>query len=159
MSTPLLSVSIDSPQINPISLFRQPDQPLKKPASQNKIIVRSRIPNAKADNVQPAIFRTGRAQTDVSKRASWTPRYIRSKASDRLAIFDQRTGSYIALSSVEEVSRPGLTREEADAWVDGQLVLLKNGMGIARMLQVVVMIAASWGCTILSMWGLFKLLF
>ena len=134
MSTTPYFLPLNSRPITPITLFRHPDQPQKRPASQNKMM-------------------------NVNRSASVKPRCLLSENSDRIAIFNEHTGSYNVCSSTEAISPVALTREEAEAWIEGRLLLLKEKMSGAHFFQLVVMIALSCGCSMMGIWGIFKLLF
>ena len=134
MSTSLPSISVAPPaRVSSLTLFRQPGQPRRLRAFQN------RIKPKKTGVFEP-------------------PRLFSSPHSDRVAILNQNTGTYCAYSLQESVNKTGLTREDAEDWVKGQLLFCQHVTpGHSR--QALVMILASWGIAALGLWGLLRLMF
>lgn len=83
---------------------------------------------------------------------------VSTSHSDRVAIYDQATGSYCAYSLIESVNQMGLTRQEAEEWVQG-LRLINQNMSLDKTLHVGFMIVASWAITAYTIWSLVKVLF
>ncbi len=134
MSTSLLSVSLESPQFTPFTLFRQPEAPAQKWQSQNKI--------------------TPKVSVSLEK-----PHMLRNGQTDRVAILNQATGSYCAYSLAESVRETGLTQQEAEEWIEGRLTILKQSIDPGRFLQAALLIGATSSCMMIWLWGLLKLIF
>lgn len=86
------------------------------------------------------------------------PELLSTTHSDRVAILDKSTNTYCAYSLVESVEEKGLSLEEAEQWIEGQLLIKKNFKAL-RVLVVILIVTASWACAAVSLWTLYKLLF
>lgn len=86
------------------------------------------------------------------------PELLSTTHSDRVAILDKSTNTYCAYSLVESVEQRGLSLEEAEQWIEGQL-LIKTNRKAMRILSVILIVTASWACAAISLWTLYKLIF
>ena len=86
------------------------------------------------------------------------PELLSTTQSDRVAVLDKATNTYCAYSLLESVNETGLNFEEAQAWVEGRL-LVKKKISAMRALQVTFVVTISWACAVFSLWALYKVLF
>ena len=133
MSTSPSSIPLESRQITAFNLFRQPGQPRKSTGSQKKIAA-------------------------VDDRIFDKPQFFSTPSSDRIAVYDKGRGSYCAYSLLESVNKSGLSRQEAVDWVEGQLVIQQQ-LSSSHALQLLFLIAGSWGAAAFGIWSLIELLF
>ena len=87
-----------------------------------------------------------------------TLKIIRSMESDRIAIYDPGMDSYLAMSTAEGVRFAGLTKQQAEDWVDAQLILLENKLNFSSLAVVGLMVVSSWAVAVAGIWGVWQLL-
>ncbi len=88
---------------------------------------------------------------------SHTLKIISSMECDRIAIYDPGMDSYLAMSTAEGVRFSGLTKQQAEDWVNAQLVLLENKLNFSSLAVVGLMVVSSWAVAVAGIWGVWQL--
>ncbi len=105
----------------------------------------------------PASVSQNETESSLPPSPHHTIKLIRSMETDRIAIYDPGMDTYLAMSTAEGVRHAGLSRQQAEDWVNAQLVLLENKLNFSSLAMIGVMIVSSWAVAVGSVWGVLQL--
>lgn len=106
----------------------------------------------------PASVSQNETVSSLPPSPNHTIKLIRSMETDRIAIYDPGVGTYLAMSTAEGVRHAGLSRQQAEDWVNAQLVILENKLNLSSLAMIGLMIVSSWAVAVGSVWGVWQLL-